>query len=896
MWLLGLLIGAGFGAIFDHPVLGALTGLALGILAGRQGVATSPSFGERRLQAMETRLARLERENVALKARLHVLEGGEPLLLPEAEPPPLAEPPPIEKAAPEWAAQRRAEPETTSREKPERRAPELPRSWRESTEPGGGDALAELWQGLLSGNLLAKIGVALLFFGVASALKLAAEHGWFPPGLRLLLGALAGGAMVAFGWSKRDDAPHRTFALILQGGGFGLLYLMGYFALAWYALIGQGFAFVLFALLGVGCTVLAVREDGPVLAVVGLAGAFLAPLLASSGEGSHIALFSYYLLLNGFILGVAWFRDWRQLTATGFLFTFAVGLAWAWSSYRPEHYLSTQFFLILFFVLYSATPVVFALLRAPGRGAWVEGLLLFGTPIAAMVLQAPLVQSREYGLAWSALLAGVYYFGLWRAVANRAEPEFELLRITQFGIGLGLVTLAVPLAFGAETTVAIWSVEGAATLWLALRLEKPAGRWFGVLVQLGAGVWLLVHGPELADGRALINGFFVGGMLVALSGLASAAMLRERHLGQGADALLAWGLLWWFATWLHEIAEFAPDNREAALGLLMFALTGLAGESAGRRCHWLGPRVAGMLMLPAAILAVLLRLDERGEVLSGLMSFALPAALAAHFWVLQRREADGAEPSALAALSHPGAAWLATFVLTHDAYDLADRWWPASSLWRTLAMGLMPAALLYFVTLGVLKSWRPFGLRAGLYAAGFVLPLGLLLAVWFTWANFAEPCGAFATYLPLLDPIDLGLVAVLLAIIQARWLGEDLSALVGRLTVPLALVGVSGLAARLAHHWWNVAFTPWSLMASGVFQAILSILWTLLAIALMIQAARSLSRERWFAGFGLLALVGAKLLLVDLSHSGTGTWTASLIGIALLVLAAGYFAPVPPKD
>jgi hypothetical protein len=144
MWLLGLLIGAGFGAIFDHPVLGALTGLALGILAGRQGVATSPSFGERRLQAMETRLARLERENVALKARLHVLEGGEPLLLPEAEPPPLAEPPPIQKAAPEWAAPRRAESEPSLREVPKNPPLEFPEGWRESAGPGGGDALADL--------------------------------------------------------------------------------------------------------------------------------------------------------------------------------------------------------------------------------------------------------------------------------------------------------------------------------------------------------------------------------------------------------------------------------------------------------------------------------------------------------------------------------------------------------------------------------------------------------------------------------------------------------------------------------------------------------------------------------------------------------------------------------
>lgn len=754
---------------------------------------------------------------------------------------------------------------------------------------------------LLSGNLLAKLGVALLFFGVASALKLAAEHGWFPPGVRLLFGALAGGAMVGFGWTKRDDAAHRTFALVLQGGGFGLLYLMAYFALAWYGLIGHGFAFVLFALLGVGCTLLAMREDGPVLAAVGLAGAFLAPILASSGEGSHIALFSYYLLLNGFILGVAWFRDWRQLTATGFLFTFAVGLAWAWSRYRPENYLGTQLFLILFFLLYSATPVMFALLRAPGRRAFAEGMLLFGTPIAGLVLQAPLVDEFEHGLAWSAFLAGLYYFGLWRAVAHRTEPEFEPLRITQFGIGLGLVTLAVPLAFGAETTVAIWSVEGAATLGLSLRLERPFGQWFGVLVQWGAGLWLLRHAPELGSGRVFTNGLFVGGMLVALSGLASAAMVIHRAVrtGLGAPAaavLLAWGLFWWYGTGLREIVEFAPFSRKPALVLLLFAATGLAGETTGRRFCWFGPRLAGVLVLPAAMAASLLKLGESGEILRGWMAFALPAALALHYWALFRREADGEASRGLAVLSHPGAAWLVTFVPTHDAFDLAERWSPNASLWRTLALGLVPAALLSLATAGLLGNRRPFAARPELYAAGFVLPLALLLSAWFVWANFREPGGAFAPYLPLLDPFDLGLVAALLAIAHARRLDQNLAGWAGRLPVPLVLVGCIGLSARLAHHWWDVPFHADALMASGVFQAILSILWTVLAIALMIHAARALRRERWFAGFGLLALVGAKLLFVDLGHSGTGTWTASLIGIALLVLAAGYFAPVPPRE
>jgi uncharacterized membrane protein len=63
----------------------------------------------------------------------------------------------------------------------------------------------------------------------------------------------------------------------------------------------------------------------------------------------------------------------------------------------------------------------------------------------------------------------------------------------------------------------------------------------------------------------------------------------------------------------------------------------------------------------------------------------------------------------------------------------------------------------------------------------------------------------------------------------------------------------------------------------------------------MITASRRARREVWFGGFGLLGIVGAKLLLFDATGRGTLTWTGTLIGVALLVLAASYFAPMPPK-
>jgi uncharacterized membrane protein len=49
-------------------------------------------------------------------------------------------------------------------------------------------------------------------------------------------------------------------------------------------------------------------------------------------------------------------------------------------------------------------------------------------------------------------------------------------------------------------------------------------------------------------------------------------------------------------------------------------------------------------------------------------------------------------------------------------------------------------------------------------------------------------------------------------------------------------------------------------------------------------------------GAGLLAAVVLKLVIVDLSGSGTVTRIVSFIGVGVLMLVIGYVAPLPGKQ
>ena len=101
------------------------------------------------------------------------------------------------------------------------------------------------------------------------------------------------------------------------------------------------------------------------------------------------------------------------------------------------------------------------------------------------------------------------------------------------------------------------------------------------------------------------------------------------------------------------------------------------------------------------------------------------------------------------------------------------------------------------------------------------------------------------------------------------------------------------MLVRAFHHWGGVPLRIAAWSESLPVQTGLTLLWTSTALALMWLAARRALRVPWLAGAALLGLVVLKLLLVDLSGSGTVTRIVSFIGVGVLMLVIGYVAPLP---
>ncbi len=436
---------------------------------------------------------------------------------------------------------------------------------------------------LFTGNLVAKMGLVILFIGVSFLLKYVAASYTLPIELRLAGIVLADIGLLVWGWRMR--LTHRGLSLPIQGAALGIMMLVTFGAFRMWHLIPSGLAFgLLFALTAFTC-LLAVLQNAFWLAVFGIVGGFVSPILTSTGSGSHVALFSYYSLLNAGILAIALKRSWRALNLIGFAFTFIIGTAWGMRSYVPEqHYLSTQLFLILFFVFYVAIALVWAMRQSLQVKAYVDATLVFGTPLAAFGLQVSLMKGVEFGNAFSALGFGVFYTALALSLWRRRGTHLKLLIESFLALGVVFGTLAIPFALDGRWTSAAWALEGAGVVWVGLRQRQRLTMMFGLLVQAGAWISFIGAVSGLQPEAAKQSNLWLGFLILAATAFFMATSFRAQKDEEGTEHafpragtwFLGFAAVWFMAgAWTEIILRnsgVAMSNMLVASGLATAAL------------------------------------------------------------------------------------------------------------------------------------------------------------------------------------------------------------------------------------------------------------------------------------------------------------------------------------
>ena len=155
-------------------------------------------------------------------------------------------------------------------------------------------------------------------------------------------------------------------------------------------------------------------------------------------------------------------------------------------------------------------------------------------------------------------------------------------------------------------------------------------------------------------------------------------------------------------------------------------------------------------------------------------------------------------------------------------------------------------------------------------------------------------------YIPFINPVDLTQIAFFLLVLGSLKLLRPSMALqrdhILIIVAGLIFVWLTAVLIRSMHHYLEIRFDMSYMLADTRVQTAISILWTVIGMGGMLFASRRLMRPLWIVGAALVGVVLVKMFFVDLGASGTVERIVSFLVVGSLLVATGYFSPIPDKQ
>ena len=361
------------------------------------------------------------------------------------------------------------------------------------------------WEPIVGGNWLARIGVVAIVIGTAFFLKLAFDNNWIGEPERVALGILGGLAFLGASqyWMRR----YPVYAQALAGGGIGVLYLSIFSAFVPFSLIGFYPAVGLLLFISCVSAALALRHDSLALALIGIAGAFMAPFILSgfaegadvgtlTGRGLH--LIAYIIAVDLGVLVLSTFKNWRWLTLMALVGSLAAYGAWYVEYSDTVSLLAAQSSITIIFLIFVAATTLshFVWRRAPKV-----------YDFTLMVVNASAYFGISYGLLWSdfrdwiggfTVLLSLFYGGI-AYLARLRIREHVNLALMSLAIALVFLTIAVPVELERSWIAVAWATQGTVLVWLSFRLRMWNLRASGLCVFAVLAVRVLAFDTTIDD-------------------------------------------------------------------------------------------------------------------------------------------------------------------------------------------------------------------------------------------------------------------------------------------------------------------------------------------------------------------------------------------------------------
>ncbi|SDD54068.1 DUF2339 domain-containing protein [Belnapia rosea] len=864
-------------------VLGFFLGWALGIAGYRKASAL-----QRRVQALED-----------------AVRNGAPL----AAPAPL--PSPWDKPAEAPAPVEPVEPAPKPVEEPALAAGPPP-AGPSRRRPGLEELLTLRWGTWLGAGALLLAGVFLV--------RTAVEEGWLGPGPRCALAGLLGLLLIggAF-WLRRRPAAERPgipwpdqAPPALAAGGLAILFGAAYATGPMYGLVPPLAGFALLALVALAGITLALAF-GPVVAAIGIAGAYVTPALVETQDPSLPGLFLYLLAVTAAALavlrqvGAAWL-GWCAAGASaawvvaGGMIAADSAAAWAPALFAPAaaglHVgllpraalasgLGRRLALLPFALLAAA-----GLVLVPGAGslAPAAGILLF-SPIA---LANAAWERRLMPLPFLAALAGLLALLAWTIPAWLAPEE----AVTIDGMVQALLPIhpwppeALRPFLGAALLLA--AMHGLTGAWQERRSARSLA-W--AALPAAVPVLTLLVAYARVRGFALDGGWALAALALAaastgLAGLAMRAGAVQRAGAHAAGAMAALAL--------GAAMVLADQWLTLAVALFLPPLAWVEGRSGLAPLRRVALAVAGLVLVRLLLnWHVAEYAVGATPVLNGLLpAYGLPAASFALAAAMFRRRRD----DLLVGVLEAGAlAFTTVLVLAEIRHAMTGGDWAGSADWsfREAALQLTALALLASLTRWLerrLGGRRVLGVGWRLLFTG-VAGFGAVLVL----ANPAFDSEAGLLPVPVFNELALAYaVPGALAGLALRGLAPRLLARILACYALLAGFAWVTLETRHRFHPGGMALDLEPVGGSELYAY--SGAWLVFGAGLLALGIRQQVPALRLAALGVIGLTILKAVFIDMAEL-EGLWRVlSFLGLGLALIALGAVyrrfvvtpAPVPP--
>ena len=394
---------------------------------------------------------------------------------------------------------------------------------------------------LVAGRAMPIAGLLLVLLAAGFFLDQAFRNGWIGPLQRIVLGLVVGGGLMLVA-ARRIGAAYAFLAEGLIGLGAGILYLSLWAAVAKFPQLHVPRPAVFAAMIAVTAvlSMLASARRSERLALMGMFGGFITPLLLATGSPDRVVLAAYLLVLASAMLWVS--------VRSSFLFveglTFLALVCYA-PAFAVDHHWGDVEAATVATLFFAVLAIAFTLCALRDGAASKTRIVLLTSDVFVYVLALELLfdgKQTTLGLSLVALAAA-----LLAATRIRALPR--ALHLTYAYLGMASATLAIPALFDATSRIDVFAVEAALLVANGARTGDRRMLLAGVALFAGTGFAILDQGATDAPHRTIFNqlslGFavYLAALGFAMSRYAVAESITRVQRGWRNAAIVAWNFV-----------------------------------------------------------------------------------------------------------------------------------------------------------------------------------------------------------------------------------------------------------------------------------------------------------------------------------------------------------------